>query len=292
MEIDFANIEPEAFFPSFNSDQWSAVQETLKGYARMLAGIRFSMDAPQPHRGHAGLRVASTGLTTTPIMAPNGIVFDITLDLVRHCIHVSTSKAGVWSIPFFQQSTKELYWQLRNILSGIGIDVQSIENSFTLNDGLYDKESATQFHTALTQVDFALKRFRGELRTQMSLVSFWPDPFQLSMNTYTGRAVPDTDPADELLSDERMSFGFSPGDAHYPDPYFFVSVYPWNIRLTEVTFDERAFWVPGLPGYSALPYNDLRGRTNSFESLIEFYRSGYDGFAAFLEHSGSATPES
>jgi len=134
----------------------------------------------------------------------------------------------------------------------------------------------------LSQIDLLLKQFRGELREECSPVQIWPHHFDLSLVWFSGRLVPDVDPADAENADEQMAFGFSTGDEGIPEAYFYITAYPWPQGLTDVKLPDGASWqTEGWKG-AVLTYEQLLEKEAPKDALLHFWRTVQAAGAALM----------
>ncbi len=221
-------------FPPLALADWRATRDTLHRYARVLGAIRAALTPKQKHWWHISLRVAPSGITTTEIPAGNKR-FDLRLDLIAHRLVIQAIHAQPPHTPLGGQSSAVLGAQIVTALENLGIETGLDKTK--LGDTApahYDRAAVERFWRALQRIDTILKRFQEKLETNTSPVQLWPHHFDLAMIWFSGRKVPDTDPADEEASEEQMNFGFSTGDDGIPDPYFYVTAYPLPDRLVKL----------------------------------------------------------
>jgi hypothetical protein len=65
------------------------------------------------------------------------------------------------------------------------------------------------------------------------------------MLVFSGKLVDGKDSNDWSSSREQMNFGFSTGDDGIPEPYFYVTAYPFNQKLLNEPLPPAAF--TGIP---------------------------------------------
>lgn len=260
-------------FPPLPLAEWQPTRDTIHGYSQVLGAVRKALTPPQKHWWHISLRTAAAGLTTTPVPG-GGMSFDILLDFTGHQLTISTSEGDWWDMSLQNLSLAEFTDETLNALRTLGVDVDMEREPF-VNDrrGAYDAIAVEDYWQALSQIDVLLKQFRGELREECSPVQLWPHHFDLSLVWFSGRLVPGVDPADAENADEQMAFGFSTGDGGIPDPYFYITAYPWPEGLTSAKLPDGATWrTEGWKG-AVLMYERLLEEDDPKEALLHFWRT-------------------
>jgi hypothetical protein len=139
------------------------------------------------------------------------------------------------------------------------------------------------FWRTLAQIDAVLKEFRAGLRRESSPVQLWPHHFDLALNWFSGRLVPDQDPDDAEYADEQMNFGFSTGDEGIPEPYFYVTAYPVPAGWMEATLPDEAYWqAAGWTG-AVLPYGAVSAAADGRRLLLSFLMKLQEAGAALMK---------
>ncbi len=266
-------MPPSDHFPPLLLADWQPTRDAIQSYAQVLGKIRGALTPRQRHWWHISLQVTRDGLSTLPIpLAPTGQSFDMLLDLRQHVLVVQTPATSAWTLPLAAPWSRQTFSQkVLAGLAGLGIEV-SIDRSFFSSETPldYDPAAAERFCTALAQVDAVFRRFKASLPGETSPVQLWPHHFDLALAWFTGRKVPGFDEADEEWAEEQMGFGFSTGDASFPNAYFYVTAYPWPPHLDDAPLKRPARWVrKGWKG-ALLPYAALTARKRSEAYLLDF----------------------
>ncbi len=269
-------------FPLLPPDHLHPSRDTIHTYSRVLGAIRRALSPPQKHWWHVSLQAAATGLTTTPIPGGN-VAFEMLLDLTGHEFCLSTNDGDWWDMGLRGQSGREFVDETLGALRTLGIDVQIDRSKFSDSRRRpYDAAIVEDFWLAASQIDLLLKRFQGELREETSPVQLWPHHFDFSLRWFSGRLVPGVDPADAENADEQMSFGFSTGDSSVPEPYFYITAYPWQEALLAHELPTGARWhTNGWKG-ALLLYSTLVGTAQPDEQLLDFWRTTQQAGAALM----------
>lgn len=260
----FPPLSYKALLPSLNS---------LQNYAKLIGKARRALTPRQKHWSHVSLRVAATGLTTTPIPVGD-VTFEMLLDLTSHQLVITTSRGERISHPLRGQSAATFCEETMNRLAGLGLTLEIDRGLFTdTSPGVYDPAVIENYWRALSQIDALLKQFKGELRQETGDVQFWPHHADLAILWFSGRLVPDVDPADEENADEQMNFGFAPGDDALPQPYFYITAYPQPDGLTDTSLPVDASWHTEAFTGALLLYESLVDTDDPAEKLLGFLRT-------------------
>lgn len=265
-------------FPRLVLADWRGTRDALHAYSRLIGGIRRGMTPPAKHWWHITLSVSARGLTTTPIPA-DGMSFELILNPVQGEVEISTSEGGETKISLHGQSQQSLHEAIVSTLADLGVRC-SVSVALTEADYEYVSDSAARYWRALSQIDTIYKEFKGTLREETGPVQLFPHHFDVSLNWFSGRLIPGTDPADAESSDEQMNFGFVTGDASISEAYFYATAFPQPERLTEAPLRDGAFWqTEGFTG-AILMYQQLVDSDDPRVRLLEFLRAA--------QHAGSS----
>ena len=263
---------PNSTFPPLPLAAWQSTRDTISQYAQVIGKIRRALTPHQKHWWHVSLRTSATGFTTTPI--PSGDqTFELLLDFTHHRLLVVSSHGQRRDFPLTGQSVLAFKNQTMEILAELGIYPEIDHELFSSDTaGTYDQTAVAAYWQALSQIDAVLKEFRHSLRGESSPVQLWPHHFDLGVNWFSGRLIPDQDPDDPELSDEQMNFGFSTGDAGIPNPYFYVTAYPTPEGWIDTKLPAGAYWQPeGWTG-AVLPYAEVAGSDDGKALLLNFLK--------------------
>jgi len=270
-------------FPPLPLDSWQPTRDTLVVYARLQGKIRRALTPPQKHWGHASLRAAAAGLTTTPIPVGDQ-TFELLLDLTAHRLALTTSRGARAHVELAGQSPAAFRDAVLAALAAQGIRPALEGGAFDeAREGVYDATAVSRFWQALSQIDAVLKAFRHGFRGESSPVQFWPHHFDLAVTWFSGRLVPGQEPDDPEYADEQMTFGFSTGDGGVPEPYFYATAYPTPDGFTNAALPEGASWrSEGWTG-AVLPYARIAatadGKTRLRDFLHTVHRAGAERMA-------------
>lgn len=260
----FPLLPPETLHPS---------RDTIHTYCQFLGAVRRALTPPQKHWWHASLHAAAAGLTTTPIPSKD-MTFEMLLDFTTHEFCLSTNEGDWWDMTLRGQSGREFVEETLGALRTLGVDVKVDHSKFSdKSHRAYDTTVVEDYWQAASQVDILLKQFKGELREETSPVQLWPHHFDFSLVWFSGRLAPGVDPDDAENADEQMAFGFSTGDSSVPEPYFYITAYPWQETLLQYEAPAGARWhTDGWKG-ALLLYSIVTKSEQPKEQLLDFWRT-------------------
>jgi hypothetical protein len=256
-------------FPQLPLSAWRPTRDSLHGYARVLGRIRRALMPPQKHWWHITLSVSARGLTTTPMPAGRGSI-ELMLNAVKGCIEIAGSAGTERALSVAGRSAKGLNDALEQELAALDVKLPAPNAAFDETVHEYDAAAASRYAAALTSVDLAFKQFKGTLREESGPVHLFPHHFDLSVNWFSGRIVPNTDPADAETADEQMNFGFVTGDQSIEGAYFYATAYPVPDELTSAALPGDAYWHTEGFTSAVLRYDTIAGSPDAYARLLEF----------------------
>ncbi|MCH7772828.1 MAG: hypothetical protein IH784_00260 [Bacteroidetes bacterium] len=277
---------PKTQLPPLILKDWRETRDTLQKYAQMISAIREKMSIPHPHWWHISLRVSDRGLTTTPIPKDKntpGQTFEIILDLKNHHLIIESNFREAKRIKLTGQSLCALCEETCSLLTDIGVVLPIDKEKFADGkSGKYDENAATDYWTALKEINRITNKFRSELSGERSPVQLWSHHFDLSMSWFSGRLVPGKDPDDAESSKEQMMFGFSTGDDTITDAYFYITAYPLPEGLSNLKTPKDSRWnSKGFQG-EIMMYDSFANSENPEEKLLNYFRTFHKAGAELM----------
>lgn len=274
-----------ASFPELTLADWQPTRNTLQTYGKVLGKIRRALSPPQKHWWHISLRVVPQGLTTTaiPVSDVDDATFEMVLDLLQTKLIITSSQSETWQMPLTGQSAKAFCDSTLAALARLGIAVE-IDRSLFADEAplVVDTAAAENGLQVLVNVDRVFKQFKSELPGESGPVQLWPHHFDLALLWFSGRKVPGVDPADEESADEQMNFGFSTGDEGIPEPYFYITAYPWPANITAAPLPAGAVWYTASWKGALLKYSSLVGADQPEEKLLAYLRAAYQAGSSLM----------
>jgi hypothetical protein len=260
---------------------WQETRDTLHAYSRILGKIRQALTPPQEHWWHASLFPGDGGLTTgaMPISdrAESSIgsidSMRIALDLTQHAVVVSSEESSQL-IPFAGQSVHSLTDAVLHVLNKWGLQPLIDRSLFADATPLkYDPNQARHYGQVLHALAGLWVQFQTELPGKTSPVQLWPHHFDISLVWFSGRNVPGVDPSDVENAAEQTAFGFSTGDDGIPDPYIYITAYPFPDSLTGTALPAPARWHTTSWQGALIPYGELVERSDAADQLLNIFRA-------------------
>ena len=272
----------QTVFPLLPADELHPSRDTIHIYSRLLGAVRRALTPPQKHWWHISLRAAAAGVTTTPIPS-NDMTFELLLDFTTHEFCISTSEGDWWDMTLRGQSGRDFAEETLGALRTLGVEVKIDRSQFSdTGRRPYDTTTIEDYWHAASQIDILLKQFKGDLREETSPVQLWPHHFDFSLVWFSGRLVPGQDPADAAHADEQMAFGFSTGDEGTPEPYFYVTAYPWQEALLQCDLPAGATWHTEEWKGALLLYRTLIQSEQPREQLLDFWGTTHQAGARLM----------
>lgn len=261
-------------FQQLDLEEWKDTRDFIQSMAGLCAGIKAAFTPHQKNWEEHSLKVYAKGLTTTTIpVIINGSIetLDLNLNLIEHSLKIFCGRARL-SVPFENQSSLSFAKETVRILNELGVEYGLKEDDYSnSNMGSYDKAQAENYWHALKQIYFILLEFKGGLMEETSNINFWPHHFDLAMLWFSGRLIPGKDPSDWDHSREQMNFGFSTGDKRIPEPYIYITAYPFNEELIKTELPENAYWLTeGWKG-AVIKYSKLTNKDNPEQILGKLF---------------------
>jgi len=272
--------------PLLALDEWRDTRDALHNITRMMGAIRGANTPRHPHWWNVALQVGPTGLRTGPV--PSGThngPFEVDLDLGACTFGIeggedleyldidedvyTVENMGVWAVA-----------QIELFGAKTDPDLSKLDGDFELE---IDEDEAEDFIAALTFVHGAFEEFANGIPTGWtSPINFWPHGFDLSVNWFTGNAVPGADAADREASDEQMNFGFSTGDASIDEPYFYMTAHTKQTGLEQAKLPHGARWqTDGFTGF-VWTWADMRALKDPRGALLKVLRAAQSAGAELM----------
>lgn len=275
-------------FPALPLNQWKATRDSLQNYVQIISAAASEFIPHQKNWEEHSLKVTSTGLSTHIIPAPKGAktqALAIELNLLNSSLDVTAGNGYKASISLKGQSGGVVAAQLKDIFNFLGIETKlNVVNFDKEENNEYDKSSVHKLLSILISIDAVLKTFKGTLLQETSSVQFWPHHFDLSMLLFTGRIIPGTDPNDWDNSREQLNFGFSTGDDSIPNPYFYVTAYPFPDAMEDWSLPGKAYW--HKKGFQAaiLSYSEIVDAEHPSKFLLDLFQKITDIFKSSINN--------
>jgi len=289
-----------AIWPQLGLDDWAQTQTTLQRWTQIVGKTRLGLAPMQNHWWQVVLYVSGRGLTTSPIPCEDGRTFEVSFDFIDHKLIVRTSDGDSRTLPLVPRSVADFYGEYMSMLRSVGIEVKVFPVPAEMSDTLpftedrihhsYDSDAVHRWWQVLTNVDRALKEFRGGFIGKSSPSHFWWGGFDISCTRFSGRSAP-MHPGGipnvpdyvtrEGYSHECISAGWWPGNVGGPvtEPAFYAYSYPEPAGCdVAVVRPDGAYWHQEMHEWF-LPYERVRSAPDPDRAVREFLQSTYDAAA-------------
>jgi hypothetical protein len=259
---------------------WEKTRDTLHAYSKVAAVPARVLAEPHPKWWHLSLMVTSEGLLTNP-MSHNSIgdrELRIFLNLNSHSLEVLTNGDLEQSLDLRDgYSATDMGSKLEDCLSGLGIEVELPKDKYAdENPRDYDPEHSRRYLSAINFIDEVMKSLRSNLKGECSPVQLWPHHFDLAFEWFGSKTVSNEENEEHSELSAQLNFGFAPGDASFPDPYFYSNPWPFEQALTGEPLPHGARWFSdGFEG-TLLPYRTLVGDEEAARKLLDYYRRVFE----------------
>lgn len=262
-------------FPKLISGDVTETRHAVHAYAQVLGDWRASCLPRRKHWWHISVYPSARGLTTGLIQA--NIDFELELDFKADCLLAHVADGPSMSEPLGGRPACELADAVTGFLADHGIDrklapLDKQRESHNVVASGYSSEVAANLAAVIRAISAAMADFQAGVPWETSPIQLWPHHFDLAMLCLTGGKIPGQDPSDEELSDKQINFGFAFGDSYVPEPYFYITAYPFPDGLTDLKLPNGAVWQSeGFTGV-VLRYSRLLEEQTPREYLIDLWR--------------------
>ena len=257
----------------FDPGEWEPTRQTLHAYLRVLSAVPRMWLAPHPNWWHITLAVRPAGLETNVVTTPNGTATQLRMDLQRHEIALLgvEQKLQVWDLRA-GYTADELAGMIFRAYAELGVSGEYPEGTYE-NAGPreYAPETAARFDRAIRWIDRVLNRHRAQLSGRVGPVQLWPHGFDIAFECFGSKSVIYEANGGEKEAPAQINFGWAPGDASHPEPYFFSNPWPFDESLVEQPLPSGARWFQGGWKGTLLPYRDLVGDPEAERHLLDYW---------------------
>jgi len=279
--------------PAIPYEAWEPAKITLHLYCQVVGKIVLRSSALRNHWWNVTLRPTARGVKTQPLSAGT-TSFDIEFDFVEHHVAVRASTAREPALIRLRDglSVADFYAAMRGALHGFAIDVPILAKPYGVpslttpfaedrEHRSYDAVMVRRWWDVIRWSSDVLERFAGEFAGKQGPVQLFWHSFDLALARYSGRragVAPPSDPVErEAYSHEVIAFGFWAGDPNVPAPTYYTYTAPEPATLTTFALrPDGAAWGPAGNGHlGTVPYERIRGASDSEAALLAFLHSGY-----------------
>lgn len=284
-------------WPSLPFAQWQDTCETLHLWTQIVGKIRLARTPWLNHSWHVALYVTSKGLTTSPIPAADGRVFEIQFDFNHHVLSVEASDGTARDIGLRPMCVADFYAALMQALDELqlGVEIRTLPCEIagaTAFDrdrahAAYDPRYVNRFWRVLLQADRLFKQFRSGFLGKASPVHFFWGSFDLAVTRFSGRTAPKfegkvpglaIEVMQEAYSHEVSSAGFWPG-GNGVDASFYSYAYPAPAGFKECPVEPSGAHFSEALGEFLLPYEAVRNSADPDAAVLKFLQTTYEAAA-------------
>jgi hypothetical protein len=261
-------------YPKLDGDHFLETRNTVHAYTQVIGDWRAACQPHRKHWWHASVYPSVRGVTTGLIQSD--IDFELELDLHEDLLHARVADGESMREPLGGRPGSELAAAVAVFLTEQGIERELVPaarqgGNHDVGAATYSPDRAQDIAGAIRSVSAAMTLFRASIAEETSPVQLWPHHFDLALLYLPGEKIPGEDPANEELSDKQMNFGFAFGDASIPEPYFYVTAYPFPDGLTAAPLPDGAVWQKeGFSG-AVLRYRTLLDENDPQDYLVQFW---------------------
>lgn len=211
-------------------NDWNDTRNTLHRVVQIISTIRSSLGNPKPNDAHTTMMLTPYGLTTGIIDG----VGEIALDFDTGSIRYQPLEEDAIVIPINGHDQRSI---IITLIKKLQID-QPLNLLFR-TDQLFlmelNSEHAVNYLQVLVRVTEIFELLRERLPGTTTDALVWPNAFDLSFFWF-GNSAPDHNTQPHII------FGFTPGTANMPEPYFYVQPWPLPPGLTGESLPPAAIW--------------------------------------------------
>ena len=267
--------------PQIEYANFSKTRDPIQIYAQLISAIKGKLVPQQKNWEEYSLKVYAKGFTTTsiPIQTESGIeALELNIDLIEHKLKIFFKKSRD-EINLEQTSISEFTKKLVAVLSSYEIKLDKLDEKFFAKDELtYDRNEITKLWNLFRQVYFLFLKLRGSTLKETSNINFWPHHFDLALLMFSGKIIEGQDETNWDYAREQMNFGLSSGDGGIPQPYFYVTAYPFDETLLKIKLPDFAEWhTEGWNGL-VIKLNQLANREEVFSGLFSLFTELLDKY--------------
>lgn len=288
-------------WPALPLTEWQPTYSTLHRWTQIVGKTRLALAPFENHWWHCALYVSTRGLTTSP-MPCDGYNVEVEFDFLDDMLLARSSAGHLRSMRLNDhKSVSEFYREYCEMLAELGAMVVMHPAPNEMTDATpfaeddehasYDGDAVRRWWRALTNVDHALKRFRGTFSGKCSPSHLWWGSFDLACTRFSGRAAPRYSGSipncpgyvmREAYSGECISAGWWPGTVGSPvtEPAFYAYAYPEPAGCPVAAIaPEQAFYSDQMHEW-ILPYEAVRTSRDPDAMIDQFLESTYTAAAS------------
>lgn len=252
---------------------------TLHAYSKVVGAMPRALAEPHPKWWHISLKIHPGELVTDEMKMPSGDTFYLAMNFVTHTVDLclSTGERPGWRMDAgltANQLAEQLIHQLEELGLAGDYNYEKFQND---EPRAYDPRHADAFFRALTQIDAILKQHRERLSGDRGPVQLWPHGFDIAFEWFGTRSIQYEEDGHKTSYPAQINFGFSPGEASHPQPYFYSNPFPFeDEKLVGRALPHGARWFTESWKGSLFEYASLVGDPEAGQKLLDYYMAVYE----------------
>jgi len=262
-------------------EDFEPTRSTLHQYANAIGVIPRAHAEPHDKWWHVSLNVTARGLETVAMNAPNGLSFNLRLDLTTHDVVLSIDGEDRDRIDMTAGHTgTQMGDAVIAVVAALGLEGDYARDKFESEDPrTYDRSAAEAFLRIANVMHGVYSKHHDRIGDRVSPIQLWPHGFDMAFEWF-GTRVEEYEEHGELQQyPSQCNFGFYPGGRAY------LYANPWPFEgdvLLAVDLPGGAEWhTEGWQG-SMLHYDQLVGDENAEQRVLDFFGTVFDHAAPTL----------
>jgi hypothetical protein len=227
------------------SESFQSTRNGIQNLCKIITGIKSKQKPSTKNYEEHSLKISTTGLSTSPIpiYEKDRLRFlDISIDFNSNSLKITLDEERR-EIKLNNKSLKSIILELKSVFNKLSLPWNNNFQADQSEGEIFISDSDTvQLWSVLKSVYLIFLQYKSSILKEMSDINFWPHHFDLAMLLFSGKIIKGEDPNNWSYSREQMNFGFLFGDEYIDKPYFYVTVYPFNKELSNVSLPDGAYW--------------------------------------------------
>src|SRR6185437_5702502 len=199
-EVIISEVATVNEWPELNLKEWESTYDAIHLWMQIVGKIKLEFTPYINHWWNVTFLLSATGLTTGIIPAKYNC-FEIEFDFVSHWLAVRRDDGRSRFIEFQNGNVADFYFELKDILTSLGIDTHIWTVPVEIEDRLpfdkdyrfrkYDTIYANKFWKALVQVGTIMNIFRSGFTGKCSPVHFFWGVMDMAVTFFSGKPAPE-----------------------------------------------------------------------------------------------------
>jgi hypothetical protein len=281
----------EDVWPDLPLSEWEETYSTIHLWMQIVGKIKLQLVEFVNHWWNITLSLSASGITTGLIPYHDNF-FELEFNFITHQLTIKTSDGRSDYIELRPGTIAGFYFELKEKLSRLGIDVAIWTVPVEIVDRLpfdkdfrkrnYDMVYANTFWRCLLQVGRVMRIFRSGFTGKSSPVHLFWGSLDLAVTFFSGRAAPEHPGVPnvgkqvmvESYNSELASFGFWGGKG-VGNAAFYAYAYPLYDKYDQFAIEPADAYYNSAFGDFILPYSSVRNAEYPEDLIIQFFRSAF-----------------